>query len=92
MKVNVFIKALICLMVCIGLSCPVQAAETSPYMGGDVNLTFPTVINHQYTVQYKTKLSDASWNSLVTTNGTGMTITVLDPANTVSRLYRLSTQ
>jgi hypothetical protein len=39
MKVNVFIKAFIGLMVCIGLSCPVQAAETSPYMGGDVNLT-----------------------------------------------------
>jgi alkyl sulfatase BDS1-like metallo-beta-lactamase superfamily hydrolase len=33
-----FIAAL-SLLFCIGLACPVTAAETSPYMGGDVNLT-----------------------------------------------------
>jgi alkyl sulfatase BDS1-like metallo-beta-lactamase superfamily hydrolase len=39
MKANAFLILVICLMVYIGSSSPVPAAETSPYMGGDVNLT-----------------------------------------------------
>lgn len=39
MKVSFGIKTGICILLCMGLSCPVNAAEKSPYMGGDVNLT-----------------------------------------------------
>ncbi len=39
MKVKAYLYTIIGLMVCAGLSCPVLAAETSPYMGGDVDLT-----------------------------------------------------
>ena len=39
MKVSIFLNLGICIMLGIGLSCPVNAAEKSPYMGGDVNLT-----------------------------------------------------
>jgi alkyl sulfatase BDS1-like metallo-beta-lactamase superfamily hydrolase len=39
MKVNAFLIVFICLMICAGLSSPVPAAELSPYMGGEVNLT-----------------------------------------------------
>jgi alkyl sulfatase BDS1-like metallo-beta-lactamase superfamily hydrolase len=39
MKVKAYLYTIIGLMVCAGLSCPVLAAETSQYMGGDVNLT-----------------------------------------------------
>ena len=38
MKVSIFLKIGICIMLCIGLAGPVQAAEKSPYMGGDVKL------------------------------------------------------
>ncbi len=39
MKASAFLKACIGLAVCIALAGPVSAAEKSPYMGGDVNLT-----------------------------------------------------
>lgn len=60
--------------------------------GTTMKLEFPTVINHQYAVLYKTNLTDGSWNTLVTTNGTGVKVTVPDPANAARRFYRLSTQ
>lgn len=61
--------------------------------GTNLSLGFPTVINHAYAVQYKTNLSDSTWNTLATTNGTGDNVVV--PASTTSashRFYRLSTQ
>jgi len=39
MKVSAIIKICACLLFCIGLACPVTAAQPSPYMGGNVNLT-----------------------------------------------------
>jgi len=57
-----------------------------------MNLEFPTVINHSYTVEYKTNVTDSSWNTLVTTNGTGTKVTVPDSTSSARRFYRLSTQ
>jgi hypothetical protein len=57
--------------------------------GGNLNLGFPTVINHSYTLQYKTNLTDSTWNSLSTNNGTGTTVTVPDAATSARRFYRL---
>jgi len=39
MKFSSIVKSCACLLFCIGLACPVTAAQPSPYMGGDVNLT-----------------------------------------------------
>lgn|GEM_PF-1311620 len=59
----------------------------------NLNLSFPTVINHSYAVQYKTKLSDSTWTTLTTTNGTGINVVVPDTTTGhSSRFYRLSTQ
>jgi hypothetical protein len=57
--------------------------------GGNLNLGFPTVINHSYTLQYKTNLTDSTWNSLSTNNGTGTTVTVPDATTSARRFYRL---
>lgn len=64
---------------------PLSAARS----GGNLNLGFPTVINHSYTLQYKTNLTDSTWKSLSTNIGTGTTVTVPDPATTARRFYRL---
>jgi hypothetical protein len=61
--------------------------------GTNLNLSFPTVINHGYAVQYKTNLTDSTWNTLATTNGTGVNVVVPDTTTRTShRFYRLSTQ
>jgi len=60
--------------------------------GGNVMLSFPTVINHQYTLQYKADLMDATWNNLSTHNGTGSIVTVPDAPAPIRRFYRLSVQ
>ena len=70
----------------------VYSPLTGTRSGGNMNLEFPTVINHSYTVQYKTNLTDSSWNSLSTTNGTGRNVTVPDATSAERRFYRLSTQ
>jgi hypothetical protein len=57
--------------------------------GANINLGFPSVINHSYTLQYKTNLSDSSWNSLSTNIGTGNTVTVPDSTGSARRFYRL---
>ena len=61
--------------------------------GANLNLGFPTVINHSYTMQYKTNLTDSTWKTLATTNGTGVNVVVPDTTTGASRrFYRLSTQ
>ncbi len=67
---------------------PFSAARS----GSNINLEFPTVINHAYTVQYKTNLTDASWLNLSTNNGTGSAVTVPDTTGTSHRFYRLEIQ
>jgi hypothetical protein len=60
---------------------------------GNINVGFPTVINHSYALQYKTNLTDSIWNTLTTTNGTGINVVVPDTTSAASRrFYRLSTQ
>ncbi len=61
--------------------------------GPNLNLNFPTVINHSYAVQYTTNLTSGAWNTLATTNGPGVNVVVPDTINGgSSRFYRLSTQ
>ena len=60
--------------------------------GTNVSIGFPTVINHNYTVQYKTNLTDASWNTVTTTSGTGIPVVVTNGTTAAQRFYRLSTQ
>ena len=64
---------------------PLSAARS----GGNLNLGFPTVINHSYALQYKTNLTDGTWNSLSTNIGTGTTVTVPDATTSARRFYRL---
>ena len=68
---------------------PISSVNRS---GANLNVGFPTVINHSYAVQYKTNLSDSSWNTLASTNGTGINVVVPDGASAAHRFYRLSTQ
>jgi hypothetical protein len=68
---------------------PISSVNLS---GSNVNIGFPTVINHSYTVQYKTNLTDAAWNSLTTTNGTGVNVVVPDRIIPSRRFYRLYIQ
>jgi len=67
----------------------VYSPLSSSRSGGNLNLGFPTVINHSYTLHYKTNLTDSTWNSLSTNNGTGTTVTVPDTATSARRFYRL---
>jgi hypothetical protein len=57
---------------------------------GNADLIFPTVINHDYTIQFKTNLTDTAWSNLTTNHGSGTTVTVPDStAASKQRLYRL---
>jgi len=63
------------------------------HSGTNLNIAFPSVINHSYAVQYKTNLTAGTWNTLMVTNGTGVNIVVPDAnPSDPSRFYRLSTQ
>ncbi|HWF19892.1 MAG TPA: immunoglobulin domain-containing protein [Verrucomicrobiae bacterium] len=69
---------------------PISSVNRS---GSHFDLSFPTVINHSYSVQYKTNLTDSTWTTLTTSNGTGINVTVTDTNAAASRrFYRLSTQ
>ena len=67
---------------------PLYGAHSS----ANLNLGFPTVINHNYTLQYKTNLTDSTWLNFSTNSGTGNTITVPEPTGSKQRFYRLSIQ
>jgi hypothetical protein len=60
--------------------------------GGNLNLTFATQTGKTYTIQYKNLLTDLTWNTLTTTNGTGANAVVSDPTSGSQRYYRLSVQ
>jgi hypothetical protein len=69
---------------------PVSSVAKS---GANLNIGFPTVINHSYAVQYTTNLTSGSWTTLTTSNGTGVNIVVPDSTTSApSRYYRISTQ
>ena len=66
---------------------------TTSVSGNNLNLTFPTRGGLNYSVLYKTNLTDPSWNLL--TNGipgSGSTITVSDPLTGPHRFYEVETQ
>jgi hypothetical protein len=60
--------------------------------GANINLTFASQVGKTYTVLYKNALTDATWQTLTTTNGTGANAVVTDPTSGNQRFYRLSIQ
>jgi hypothetical protein len=60
--------------------------------GANINLTFASQVGKTYTVQYKDALTDPTWETLTTTNGTGANAIVVDPTSGSQRFYRLSIQ
>ena len=56
---------------------------------GSIHLSFATQNGSNYTIQYKTNLTDAVWQTLSTVGGNGSAQIVADPANQKSRFYRL---
>ncbi|HWF19310.1 MAG TPA: hypothetical protein VG754_08580 [Verrucomicrobiae bacterium] len=65
---------------------PTLAATVS---GGIIQLSFPTQNGFNYTVQYRTNLTDSGWQTLSTVSGNGSTQSIPDSANQKSRFYRL---
>ena len=65
---------------------------TPSISGGNINLTFPTQSGKTYTVLYKNLLTDLTWSTLATTNGTGANAVVSYPSSGSQRYYRLSIQ
>jgi hypothetical protein len=63
---------------------------TASVAGGVVSLSFPTESGLAYTVQYKSNLTDSTWQTLSTVNGTAATVTVTDTTGSTHRFYRLS--
>jgi len=61
-------------------------------LGDSIGLSFPTQLGKNYTVQYKTNLTDVSWSTLTTTNGTGLNAIVNDGTTNSHRFYRLFVQ
>jgi hypothetical protein len=78
--------------IVIGNLGTVPVSITPSQSGGNVNLSFPTQLSKVYTVQYKNLLTDPSWSTLTTTNGTAATVVIGDPAGNGQRYYRLSIQ
>jgi hypothetical protein len=67
----------------------VYSPLTGARSGANINLGFPTVMNHNYTIQYKTNLTSTSWSNLSTNSGTGGNVTVPDGTTAKERYYRL---
>ena len=66
---------------------------TASRAGNVTSLQFLTESGHNYTVQYKAHLTDASWTNVGTViAGTGSTVTVTDTATAAARYYQLSVQ
>ena len=60
---------------------------------GGFQFSFTTVPGYRYTAQYTDSLSVSNaWTDLTTTNGTGTIATLLAPAPTGSRFYRVTRQ
>jgi len=66
---------------------------TATVSGGSITISFPTQTGYSYQLQYKNNLTDATWSTLTTTNGTGLNVVVPDTTTgPARRFYRLSTQ
>jgi hypothetical protein len=62
---------------------------TASQANGSIHLSFATQNGSNYTIQYKTNLTDVAWQTLSTVGGNGSAQIVTDPANQKSRFYRL---
>ncbi len=71
---------------------PTAPTITSSLSGGTLNLSFLTQTGFTYTVQTKTDLTNATWNTLTVTNGTGSTIVINTAASAPRSFFRLSVQ
>ena len=73
---------------------PTRPTITTSLSAGSLRLSFPTQSGFNYTVQYKTNLTDSTWLNLgVAVVGNGSAQTVTDPTNgSARRFYRLSVQ
>ena len=74
-----------------------QATIISPSLaatrtGFGSTLSFATMTGHNYIVQYKNSLTDASWTSLSPVSGNGSTVEVPDSTTEAGRFYRLLIQ
>lgn len=76
----------------VGPITPPAVSITPSLSGSKMNLSFPTQTGFIYSVQYKTNLTQALWNTLTTTNGTGVNAVVTDSTSGNQRFYRLSVQ
>ena len=70
----------------------VYSPLSAGHSGANPSLGFPTVINHDYMLEYKTNLTDSSWQGYTTNRGTGNTVTVPDATGSKQRFYRLLIQ
>ncbi len=70
----------------VSLGSTTGPAITATLSGTTLNLTFPTDAGVNYTVEWKSDLGSATWNTLSTTPGTGSPVTV--PADTQPDPYR----
>lgn len=57
-----------------------------------INLMFPSVAGHHYNIQFKTNLTDATWQTLMIVPGIGTNQIVPDAASPGARFYRLFVQ
>jgi len=71
---------------------PTAPRITASLSGGNVNLSFPTELGRTYTILRKMNLTDPSWTTLTTREGTGATVVVADPASGGGHYYRASVQ
>lgn len=70
----------------------VPPSMTASITGGVTTLNFPAINGHNYLIQYKNNLTDATWQTLGSVSGNGATQTMTDPATKTQRFYRLSIQ
>lgn len=68
---------------------PASPTLTATLASPNVNLSFGTQSAYNYTVQYKTSLTDAAWQTLTNVVGTGSTMAVPDSLANTNRFYRV---
>jgi len=74
---------------------PVQFPVRASVSGTNINLSFSASAGLDYSVLYKTNLTDATWSVLVnniTDLCTNTTVTVTDPLTAQHRFYRVAVQ
>jgi hypothetical protein len=71
------------------LNAPVSANGLK-FSSNTLSFIFATTTGFTYVVEFKTALGNATWTTLLTTNGTGNPVLIQDPTtNASSRFYRI---